>query len=176
MSTAYDPLGTDEVGESIEPPRSAPPKRQNRFQRYVSTGIGFLGFKKWYNFLLFFILGGALFFFCWYNIKSVDVQGYWLKHTQPGEFFYFRRRRYSIGMQIHLACGSRPRPVLPSRARLMSVTGILPGGILATLQFVPIIRHKLIWAHRINGWLATLLLTVSGGRRRGPAAGRIVAC
>ena len=39
-----------------------------------------------------------------------------------------------------------------------SAIGVLPAGILAVLQFFPIIRHKVIMFHRINGWLVTLLL------------------
>lgn len=46
------------------------------------------------------------------------------------------------------------------RTQSDSTTGILPGGILAALQFLPVLRHKVIWFHRINGWVVTLLLMV----------------
>lgn len=101
MSTAYDPLATDEMSDPL--PKAAV-KQENMFQRYARMVYNFFGFKKWYNFIFWFIFGGALFFFCWYNIKSIDVRGYWLKHTSPSQYIYFRLPRYSIGMQMHLGC------------------------------------------------------------------------
>ncbi|KAI1352186.1 hypothetical protein F5Y01DRAFT_304261 [Xylaria sp. FL0043] len=35
--------------------------------------------------------------------------------------------------------------------------GALPGDLLACFQFVPVIRHKVILVHRINGYIVTLL-------------------
>lgn len=157
MSTAYDPLAIDEHEEKTPSSSKAAP---NQFQRYAAHVYNFFGFKKWYNFIFFFILGGALFFFCWHEIEKIDVRGYWLKQAMPSEVFYFRLPRYSIGLQIHLGGKS---PTQKSFIWVFSHNrpAILPGGILATLQFVPIIRHKVILFHRFNGWLVTLLLMVS---------------
>lgn len=56
----------------------------------------------------------------------------------PGEFYYYRRGVERIGIILHLA-------------------GVLPGGFLAALQFIPIIRHKFLLFHRLNGYAAIIL-------------------
>lgn len=104
MSTAYDPLATDDMADK---PTSRHTKRANKFEHYASKVYGPLGFKKWYNFVFFFIFAQALFYFCWYNIRKIDVRGYWIKHAMPAEQFFFRLPRYSIGMQMHLGCECR---------------------------------------------------------------------
>ena len=38
---------------------------------------------------------------------------------------------------------------------------ILPATLLACLQFVPVIRHKLLFFHRLNGYVAILLTQIS---------------
>lgn len=43
---------------------------------------------------------------------------------------------------------------------ILHLAGCLPGGFLACFQFVPVIRHKVILFHRINGHLCILLLTI----------------
>ncbi|KAK5070223.1 hypothetical protein LTR64_002063 [Lithohypha guttulata] len=60
----------------------------------------------------------------------------------PGEFYYYRAGRHKIGILLHLA-------------------GILPGGFLACLQFIPVIRHKAVLFHRINGYATILLLLIA---------------
>lgn len=40
---------------------------------------------------------------------------------------------------------------------MMHLVTIIPSCILAFFQFIPIIRHKLILLHRINGYLVILL-------------------
>jgi hypothetical protein len=61
----------------------------------------------------------------------------------PGECYYYERfDRYKIGILLHLA-------------------GILPAGILAVMQFTPFIRHRWIMVHRISGYFAILLYTIS---------------
>ncbi len=44
---------------------------------------------------------------------------------------------------------------------MMHIFCILPAGILVGLQFVPIVRHKLIILHRINGYLVILLSSIA---------------
>ena len=56
----------------------------------------------------------------------------------PGECLHYTKGHNRIGMMLHLFC-------------------ILPAGFLACFQFVPVIRHKLILFHRINGYLVILL-------------------
>jgi hypothetical protein len=61
----------------------------------------------------------------------------------PGECYYFLNfDRYKIGILLHLA-------------------SVLPAGILAVMQFTPYIRHRWIMVHRISGYFAILLYTIS---------------
>jgi len=60
----------------------------------------------------------------------------------PGYWYYFHAGSFRIGMIIHLATA-------------------LPAGILMVLQFTPVIRHKFITFHRINGYSVLLLLFIS---------------
>lgn len=60
----------------------------------------------------------------------------------PGYWYYFSSGSYRIGMIIHLGT-------------------ILPAGILMVLQFTPVLRHKFILFHRINGYLVFLLCLLS---------------
>ncbi|KAL8790665.1 MAG: hypothetical protein Q9213_000513 [Squamulea squamosa] len=62
----------------------------------------------------------------------------------PGYWYVFHSGRYRVGMIMHLAT-------------------ILPAGILLGLQFVPVIRHKLLILHRINGYTIILLVLISNG-------------
>lgn len=108
-----------------------------------------VGFAKGYNFVLWFILVGALFGFCLARLQYLDFYGRFCNTTggtsgaAPGEcFYYLGQKRYGVGMILHLA-------------------GILPAGILACVQFVPVVRHKFILIHRINGYLVMLLSLVA---------------
>lgn len=105
MSTPYDPLATDELVEDNKL-KTEPRKAPNQFARYIRMIYNPIGFKRWYNFIGFFIFGGALFFFCWHEIRKIDVRGYWIKQASPGEIYWFSKPRYSIGMQMHLGCKS----------------------------------------------------------------------
>lgn len=136
-STAYDSLATDDLVEDKPPQHRQTKKPTNEFNRYAAKYVYSqysrdhlssrhpispqstktqadtpkpadpLGFQKWYNFIFFFIFAQALFYFCWYNIRKIDVQGYWIKHASPSEQYYFTRSRYGIGMQMHLGCKFR---------------------------------------------------------------------
>jgi hypothetical protein len=110
-----------------------------------------LGFKKGYNFALWFIFGGAMFGFCLARFMYLNFDGTFCPSTPgaggmsaaPGECYYFRKYdRYKIGILLHLA-------------------GVLPAGILAVMQFTPYIRHRWITVHRISGYFAILLYTIS---------------
>ena len=61
----------------------------------------------------------------------------------PGECFWYQGfDRYRIGITIHLAT-------------------ILPAGLIAVFQFLPVVRYKAILYHRIAGYVAILLALVS---------------
>ncbi|KAK2052496.1 hypothetical protein LY76DRAFT_598569 [Colletotrichum caudatum] len=82
------------------------------------------------------------------RLPDLDYDGHFkngFKETfglAPGYWYYFRKGHYRYGMLIHLAC-------------------ILPAGILMTFQFTPVIRHRLLLFHRINGYVIILLCLVS---------------
>lgn len=78
------------------------------------------------------------------KLQDLDYDGHF-KHEfalVPGYWYYFSHGHFRYGMLIHLCC-------------------ILPAGILVVFQFVPVIRHKFILFHRINGYIVTLLGLVS---------------
>ena len=62
--------------------------------------------------------------------------------SSPGEWFWYRQGTYRIGITLHLAT-------------------ILPAGLLMVWQFVPVIRHKLLIFHRINGYVVIILVLLS---------------
>jgi hypothetical protein len=78
--------------------------------------------------------------------QYLDYERYIKKFANPTDAIYYRKGstkpalRY--GLLIHLAT-------------------ILPAGFLVVFQFVPIIRHKVILFHRINGYICLILLFVS---------------
>lgn len=56
-----------------------------------------------------------------------------------GECYYYGQHLYKIGIKLHLYT-------------------IIPAAVLACLQFVPRIRHRVILFHRINGYLVLILV------------------
>lgn len=98
-----------------------------------------LGFKKGYNFTLFFIFAGAFLGFLLARAQYLSINNIFKNSAAPGEWYYYREHFYKIGITLHLAT-------------------VIPGGILAIFQFVPIIRHKALIFHRINGYIVILLL------------------
>ncbi|KAK4494948.1 hypothetical protein PRZ48_014304 [Zasmidium cellare] len=98
-----------------------------------------IGFQKTSNFLLFFIFAGALLGFSLARTPYLNVNGTFLSSAAPGEAYWYRQDYYNIGIHIHLI-------------------SINPAGLLAIVQFVPVVRHKLLLFHRINGYVVVLLL------------------
>lgn len=110
-----------------------------------------IGFSKGYNFVLWFIFAGALLGFVAARIFYVDYDGVYcppnssggLNGAAAGECWTYDTKAYlKFGIKLHLWT-------------------ILPAGFLAYLQFLPVIRHKIILFHRINGYV-TILLSVVG--------------
>ncbi|KAF1994533.1 hypothetical protein P154DRAFT_447338 [Amniculicola lignicola CBS 123094] len=123
-----------------------PGRRPSAFARWVYRPIGF---SKAYNFILFFIFGGAFLGFILARLQYLDFDGVFCSpnprpghSAAPGECYYYTKfPRYKIGIQLHLFC-------------------VLPAGLLALLQFVPILRHKFILFHRISGYISLTLFTI----------------
>ncbi|KAK2021938.1 hypothetical protein LX32DRAFT_733123 [Colletotrichum zoysiae] len=108
----------------------------------------FFGFTHGYNFPLWVIFAGGMLAFSLSRLPDLDYDGRFRNGFKeqfglaPGYWYYFHEGHYRYGMLIHLAC-------------------ILPAGILMTLQFTPVIRHKFLLFHRINGYVIILLCLVS---------------
>ncbi|KAK7962593.1 uncharacterized protein PG986_003418 [Apiospora aurea] len=108
-----------------------------------------VGFSKGYNFVLWFIFGGAFLGFIlarlpYFNFYGIfcSPNGSAMLGALPGEcYYYLNFDRYKVGVILHLA-------------------GILPAGLLACLQFTPVVRYKALILHRATGWLAILLSVV----------------
>ncbi|KAH8883174.1 hypothetical protein GQ53DRAFT_847078 [Thozetella sp. PMI_491] len=102
-----------------------------------------LGFSKGYNFTLFFIFWGALMGFTLARLQYMSIFGVFCgpngsSHGAPGECFYYSSGHEKIGITLHLVT-------------------ILPASFLACFQFVPVIRHRVILFHRINGYVVIIL-------------------
>ncbi|KAK8061427.1 hypothetical protein PG994_007793 [Apiospora phragmitis] len=109
-----------------------------------------VGISKGYNFVLWFIFGGAFLGFILARLPYLDFYGVFCRPdggtatlgALPGEcYFYLHFDRYKVGVMLHLA-------------------GILPAGLLPCLQFTPVVRYRALLLHRVGGWLAILLSVV----------------
>lgn len=100
-----------------------------------------IGFAKGYNFVLFFIFVGALMGFSLARMPYLD---YWhtFRDGKRNEMYYFNGGHVQLGMMLHLFT-------------------IIPSSFLVCFQFVPVIRHRLLTFHRINGYLVILLSLAS---------------
>ncbi|EUC65645.1 membrane transporter, putative [Rhizoctonia solani AG-3 Rhs1AP] len=135
--TLNAPTSTPALKDSQLSLESANP---NAFVRGYQRLFQALGFKKGYNFVLWFIFGGAMLGFVLARFMYLHVPTM-LAGVAPGEAYWFRRGIYKAGMLIHLG-------------------SILPAGFLAVFQFVPIIRYKAILVHRISGYISIFLLFI----------------
>ncbi len=121
-----------------------PDKRpaRNGFERFWRNVYHPLGFYKGYNFPLWIICGGALFAFSLARLFYLDLPGTFAKKAAPGEWYWYHSGYRRVGITLHLAT-------------------ILPLGVLVPWQFLPVIRHKFIILHRINGYTDLILLVLS---------------
>ncbi|KAI1326616.1 hypothetical protein F5Y16DRAFT_374066 [Xylariaceae sp. FL0255] len=125
---------------SDRPPTSAFVARMRRVYNPV-------GFSKGYNFILWFIFGGAFFAFILARLEFLDIDGVFCNPNSastaaPGECFYWLQNKYRVGVLLHLGT-------------------ILPAGLLACIQFTPVIRHKVKLLHRMNGYIVITLCIIS---------------
>ena len=114
---------------------------------------GAVGFTKGYNFILWFLFGGGFLAFAISRFIYLDFDGqlcpsepptgriYGSKGAVPGECYHYRRGIAKAGIIMHLA-------------------GILPAAVLVVFQFIPVIRHRALLVHRINGYVVLLLSAV----------------
>lgn len=109
----------------------------NAFVAKARTLYNPVGFSRGYNFVLFFIFAGALMGFTLSRFPYINFYRVYCGNDSLGECYYGQ-----LGLILHLA-------------------GILPAAFLACFQFVPVIQHKLLILHRINGYVI-LLLSMAG--------------
>jgi uncharacterized membrane protein len=76
------------------------------------------------------------------KLTYLDLSGKFADGASPGEWYWYHSGHYRVGITLHLGC-------------------ILPAGLLMVWQFVPAIRHRAIWLHRINGYIVVALILVS---------------
>jgi Predicted membrane protein (DUF2306) len=92
------------------------------------------------------IFAGAMIGFVLARLSYLNIAGTaessFANSASPGEWYWYRTGVYRIGITIHLGA-------------------ILPAGFLMVWQFVPVIRHKLLIFHRINGYVIILLVFVA---------------
>lgn len=117
-------------------------KSSNLFARILLRIRSALGFTKTYNALLWFALAGAMFGFCLARAPYLAFDTVFRSNAAPGEWFYFRHTFYRAGMILHLA-------------------SVVPAGVLAAVQFVPVVRYKALIFHRVNGYAIILLVTLA---------------
>ena len=105
-----------------------------------------VGFTKGYNFVLFFIFGGAFLGFTLARLQFLALDTTCISgkgSEKPLDCYYYTEGSIDrIGIILHLAT-------------------ILPAALLTCLQFVPIIRRTFVLFHRINGYLIITLSLVS---------------
>ncbi|KAI8631982.1 hypothetical protein F5Y19DRAFT_492904 [Xylariaceae sp. FL1651] len=121
----------------------------NTFVAHARKVYNPIGFAKGYNFILWFIFLGAFLGFTLARLEFLNFYGVFCSakqsttnHAAPGECFYWLQKPYTIGIILHLA-------------------GILPAALLACIQFIPVVRHKAIIVHRVNGYIVILLSLVA---------------
>ncbi|KAI9166505.1 hypothetical protein HJFPF1_02611 [Paramyrothecium foliicola] len=117
----------------------------NGFVRVMRKVYNPVGFSKGYNFVLFFIFAGAFTGFVLARFQYLDYFNIFCGEdgAAPGECFaYSKEKRYQTGIMVHLYT-------------------IIPGSFLACLQFIPVLRHKVLLFHRINGYISVLLSIAS---------------
>ncbi|KAI9796788.1 MAG: hypothetical protein M1835_003144 [Candelina submexicana] len=122
---------------AYDPGKEAP----NGFVRFWRKVYRPLGFAKGYNFPLWIIFAGAMIGFCLARFQYLDINGKFAQGVAPGEWFWYRAGIYRVGIILHLAT-------------------VLPAGFLSCFQFIPVIRHKLLIFHRINGYTFIILMTL----------------
>ncbi|KAI5207931.1 hypothetical protein AUEXF2481DRAFT_7839 [Aureobasidium subglaciale EXF-2481] len=108
-----------------------------------------LGFSKGYNAVLAFLALGYLFGFTLARLQYLSYNGVFCNANAsggtgaaPGECYYYLQVPFKVGMKLHLFT-------------------VIPASLLVVLQFIPVIRHKIILFHRMNGYAIVILSLIS---------------
>ncbi|THV89994.1 hypothetical protein D6D26_09574 [Aureobasidium pullulans] len=110
----------------------------NAFVRFMRRVYNPLGFSKGYNFILWFITIGYLLGFTLARLQYLSYNGVFCNPNAaggigaaPGECYYWLQVPFKIA------------------------------ALLVCFQFVPVIRHKIILFHRMNGYAVVVLSLIS---------------
>ncbi|KAI4853957.1 hypothetical protein E4T44_00508 [Aureobasidium sp. EXF-8845] len=124
-------------------------KPANGFVRVMRRVYNPLGFSKGYNAILAFLALGYLLGFTLARLQYLSFNGVFCNPNAtggtgaaPGECYYYLQVPFKIGLKLHLYT-------------------IIPAALLVILQFIPVIRHKLILFHRMNGYIVVVLSLIS---------------
>lgn len=148
--------------QSRTKPATSIETQPSKFCRVMNRVYRSLGFSKGHNFPLckppfpiltpsltdtVFIFAGAMLGFSLARLPYLNIAGNssssFKNGASPGEWYKYKAGHYQVGITVHLGA-----------------IDIIPAGFLSVWQFVPVIRHKLILFHRINGYLILLLALV----------------
>ncbi|ODH26514.1 hypothetical protein ACO22_04564 [Paracoccidioides brasiliensis] len=114
----------------------------------------FLGFKKSYNFILFFIFAGGLLGFTLARLQFLDIGGRYANGTGPGEWFYQHAGFRRVGITLHLGtilpCGILPTTT-SADCRSSSIVTIRPLLEIITRTAVRLGDYYEVWScEKIN--------------------------
>jgi hypothetical protein len=104
------------------------------------------------------MLGFSLARISYLNIGG-DASSSYKKGAAPGEWYWYREGLARVGITIHLGC-IIPAGVLMVVSRFRTLITLM---LIMTCQwqFVPVIRHKFVLLHRINGYIVIVLVMIS---------------
>ena len=107
----------------------------------LSARLGFTSTTRCSLFVFFTLLTLIL---CAESFRKLDIDGYLCgtpSRAIPGECYYLSRGTWRVALLLHLA-------------------GIVPGCLLAILQFAPVVRKRFPRLHRVNGYVVVALSLV----------------
>jgi hypothetical protein len=104
------------------------------------------------------MLGFSLARISYLNIGGNASSSY-KKGAAPGEWYWYREGLARVGITIHLGC-IIPAGVLMVVSRFCTLITLMLI-IASQWQFVPVIRHKFVLLHRINGYIVIVLVMIS---------------
>ena len=108
--------------------------------------LAMFGFTRPYSFALWAFFTFIMASFCIIRLQTLSALSAFCTTDEGGMakecYYYLKPGTNRVGIVLHLVCA-------------------LPGALLACLQFIPIIRQRLLVLHRVNGHFV-ILLTVLG--------------
>ncbi|KAI4725816.1 hypothetical protein E4T49_06404 [Aureobasidium sp. EXF-10728] len=140
----------------------------NGFVRTMRLVYNPLGFSKGYNALLAFLALGYLLGFTLARLQYLSFNGVFCNSNSPGgtgaapgECYYYLQVPFKIGKAIAALLLPLQSSTDDLLGMMLHLYTILPAALLVVFQFIPVIRHKLILFHRMNGYAIVILSLIS---------------